>query len=525
MNQALSTLVDSPTSTSSLLAAALVVSLLALFGTLALLRSQRWRAGQLAQALTDAQARLGELQDRDPVTGALTRAGFAHALAAAVTAADAQRKPLCVLVFGLDHFRTVNDAYGMALGDEVLRRVHARLAERQPGVPLARLGGDEFALLVTLDLAASRALCVRLLKALDEPLVCQNQELRMGASVGVAAYPEHGGQSLLLPNARAAMGAAKRAGGGLHAEYEPAMGADLRLHAELMHDLRRAIERRQLELVYQPKVDAHTLQVTAAEALLRWHHPERGLVSPQLFVPLAERHGLMTTIGLWVLEEACRQAAQWRAQGLRMRVAINVSGVQLRQDDLAPQLHAALQRHGLHPERFTVELTETAAMENTTVTRRAIARLGQLGVHMSIDDFGVGESSLASLRRLPAAELKVDRAFITDLETRSDARCIVQAIVQMAHSLEMRVVAEGVETVAQRDLLVSMGCDELQGYLFARPMSASALSLLAAESFAATEGPPQFSASLFGETAPAPLADEAPGPGAPPVTVVPTMRA
>jgi diguanylate cyclase (GGDEF)-like protein len=486
---------------------ALALALAALLCSLALLLWQRLHSGRLQRRLAETQHRLETLQGRDPVTGALTRPGFDKVLAAAVGRADREGLRLCVLVLGLDHFRAVNDAFGLAVGDEVLKRVCGRLVEVLPGVPLARLGGDEFALLLPGELAASRTACNRVLQAVQRPMVCGGHEFRVGSSLGVATYPEHGSMTMMLPNASAAMRVAKEAGGSLHAEYQPSMGSLMRRQAELLHDLRLAVDRRQFELVYQPKVDARSLQVTAAEALLRWHHPQRGLITPDLFIPLAERHGLIATIGQWVLEEACRQAAVWREQGLRMRVAINLSGVQLRQDDLAPRLQAALDRHGLQPGRFTVEITETAAMENTAVTRRALARLGKLGVHMSIDDFGVGESSLAALRRLPAAELKIDRAFVTDLEARSDARSIVQAIVQMAHSLEMRVVAEGVETEAQRDLLVGMGCDELQGYLFARPMTATALSLWAAGDSGDDDTHAEFRASLFNETAPAPLGE------------------
>jgi diguanylate cyclase (GGDEF)-like protein len=455
----------------------------------------RWRARAELRAAT---RRLAALQGQDPVTGLLTRPGFENALAQAATEADRSGRPLVVMVIGLDHFRAVNDAFGMAVGDEVLRRVAHRLAERLPQATLARLGGDEYVLLLDGDLPGARALCAKLLPVLQRPMTCDGHELRVGASIGVAVYPDHGSAALLLGHAYAAMRAVKEAGGGLHAEYEASMGPGMRRQAELLHDLRRAVEKNQLELVYQPKVDARSLQITAAEALLRWHHPMRGVISPEVFVPLAERHGLIGVIGQWVLDEACRQAALWREQGLRMRVAVNLSGYQLRQDDLVPRLQAALGRHGLVPGRFTVEITESVAMENTAITRQAFARLGRLGVHVSIDDFGVGQSSLASLRRLPAQELKIDRAFVTDLDSRSDARTIVQAIVKMAHTLDLRVVAEGVETEAQRDLLVGMGCDELQGYLFARPMSAQALGLWAANDGADDQA--EFRASLFKET-------------------------
>ena len=283
------------------------------------------------------------------------------------------------------------------------------------------------------------------------------------------------------------------------------MGVDMREQAQILSDLRVAVERRQLELVYQPKIDARSLQVTAAEALLRWHHPQRGVVSPAVFIPVAERHGLIGAIGDWVIEEACRQAAEWRTMGLRMRVAVNLSGYQMRQHDLVDRIEQSLARHRIVPSRFTCEITESVAMEDTRITQQAFERLGRAGVHVSIDDFGTGYSSLASLRRLPAAELKIDRAFVSDLASSADARSITSAIVQMAHTLELRVVAEGVETEAQRDLLVAMGCDELQGFLFAKPMSAKSLALWASDEEPEEDG--MFRASLFEETAAAPLSD------------------
>jgi EAL domain-containing protein (putative c-di-GMP-specific phosphodiesterase class I) len=243
--------------------------------------------------------------------------------------------------------------------------------------------------------------------------------------------------------------------------------------------------------------------VTAAEALLRWQHPRRGYISPDVFIRLAERHGLISTIGRWVIDEACQQAAAWRDRGLRMRIAINISGHQLRQDDLVDHIEAALRRHAIPPRRMTCEITESVAMEDTRQTHAAFERLRAAGLHVSIDDFGTGHSSLASLRRLPAAELKIDRAFVTDLAGSGHARSIVQAVIQMAHTLGLRVVAEGVETEAQRDALVEMGCDELQGYLFAKPMSATALALWAEGDGDAPA--PDFRPSLFDLTQPAEL--------------------
>jgi EAL domain-containing protein (putative c-di-GMP-specific phosphodiesterase class I) len=330
----------------------------------------------------------------------------------------------------------------------------------------------------------------------------------MGASVGVAVDDRRVAGSRrgrLLADAAQAMRGVKLGGGGAMAFLDMVRGADMRERAELLQDLHHAVERGELELYFQPKIDARSLQVTAAEALLRWQHPKRGLIGPALFVPLAERHGMIDAIGRWVIAEACRQAGIWRERGLRMRVAVNISGHQLRREDLVPFIERCLQRHGIPASRMTCEITESVAMEDTDLTRRAFERLRRAGLHVSIDDFGTGHSSLAALRRLPAAELKIDRAFVTDLDLGETARPIIQAVVQMAHTLGLRVVAEGVETERQRDALVSLGCDELQGYLFAKPMTASALAMWADTDTGSNDsGGPRnsFRASLFDATAP-----------------------
>jgi len=284
------------------------------------------------------------------------------------------------------------------------------------------------------------------------------------------------------------------------------MSADLREQTLLVADLRQAIEQGQLELYFQPKVDARTLHITAAEALLRWHHPTRGHVSPAVFIPLAERNGLIGTIGNWVIEEACRVAGHWRELGLRMRVAVNISGYQMRQDDLVERIQEALHRYHLQPGRFTCEITESVAMEDTKGTQQTFEKMRSIGLHVSIDDFGTGYSSLATLRRLPASELKVDRAFVSDLAESEDARSIANSIIGLAKALNLKVVAEGVETQQQCDLLMKMGCDELQGYLFSRPIPAAEMERLALVAPSERRGP-GFSDSLFNATVVADLVE------------------
>jgi len=435
----------------------------------------------------------------DVISGLPGRPAFERALEDAAQQADRVQGALVMAYLDIDHFRLVNEAYGHATGDRLLKALPARLRQAVPTLMAAmRNAGDEFALLLPGGHEQAQDAARRLREVLRQPFVIDGHELRIDASIGLALYPQHGSAPRLLMQAAAAMRAVKQAGGGGHAEFEASMGVDMRQRAELLRDLRQAVAQQRLQLVYQPKVDAGTLEVTAAEALLRWHDPQRGVVPPAVFVPLAEKNGLIGDIGRWVVDEACRQAAQWRAAGLRMRVAINVSGHQLRTDGWVEHLCGSLRRHGVPPERFTCEITESVAMEDTAVTRAAFERLREAGVHVSIDDFGTGQSSLAALRKLPAAELKIDRSFITDLETSADARAIVSTIVRMGHRLQLRVVAEGVETEAQRDALQSMGCDELQGFLFAKPLSATALALWADGGGGPCD--PGFRESLFQET-------------------------
>jgi len=431
-------------------------------------------------------------------------AGDRRAIGIPAEAPAAADCSLVVLFINLDNFRLVNETHGYPVGDQIIRAAAERICAAAGDRPVAaRLGVDEFLLLHRGDLVSACALATRLCAELGRDYeVAGHGLVSLGCSIGLAGHPVHGSRSRLIAHAGSAMQAVKRAGGGGHMVFEPQMALDQRLQAELLTDLRQAVARGQFELYYQPKVDARTLKVTAAEALLRWHHPTRGIVSPALFIPMAERSGLIGQIGNWVIEDACRQAAEWRDQGLRMRVAINLSAYQMRQDDLVDRIEGALARHQLRPERFTVEITESVAMEDTQVTQRSFERLRQAGVHVSIDDFGVGQASLSYLRRLPAAELKIDASFVRDVASRDDARAIVDAVVKLSHALGLKVVAEGVETTAQRDALVTLGCDELQGYLFAKPMSAKALCTWAQLDNGTQAHPTSFSDSLFQETRP-----------------------
>jgi diguanylate cyclase len=452
----------------------------------------------------------GSLTGASSVPGLLAGDRVGQALDEAVARCDREAGSLCLLLINLDNLQAVNDGYGHLQTDLLIAEAAGRLHHLAGAdIQLARMGGVEFLMLVHADLPTACDLAATLCRALARPYpVPGRTDVVLTCSIGLAAYPIHGARPRLVGHAGMAMRQVKQAGGGGYMVFDLKMAVDLREQAELLADLRQAVVRGELELYYQPKVDARNLQITAAEALLRWHHPKRGMISPAVFIPLAERHGLISAIGNWVIDDATRQAAAWRALGLRMRVAINISAYQMRQDDLVDRLEAALARHNLQPGRFTCEITESVAMEDTQVTQRSFERLRRAGLHVSIDDFGVGQASLSYLRRLPAAELKIDASFVQDLGIggtgKDDARAIIGAVVELAHALGLRVVAEGVETERQRDMLVQLQCDELQGFLFAKPMSAKQLAVWA--QLADERPPPQavnFRDSLFMDTLPA----------------------
>jgi diguanylate cyclase len=441
------------------------------------------RNAVLASSLSEANRRLRDLALADPLTRLPNRLLFEEKLSDALERVGTEPGSLAVLFIDLDGFKPINDSFGHVAGDAVLREVGRRLQGlARHSDTVARVGGDEFLLMAERpgsDLGASQV-SQRVLQAINKPYMLPNGvEVNLSCSVGIAMYPEHGPAAKLLANADAAMYAAKRAGGSTYAFFEPSMEQDARNQLELQHDLRTALDRGELELYYQPKIDGRSGQITGVEALVRWHHPTRGLVMPGLFIPVAERFGLIGALGNWVIDESCRQLRAWLDQGLRMRVSVNLSVHQLRQEDLVARIRRAVEVNDIDASLLTFEITESAAMEDTLVTMRCFDHLTRVGATVSIDDFGTGYSSLAYLRKLPARQLKIDRSFVMDLDQSSDALAVVDAVIKLAHALGLRVVAEGVETERQRDVLLSLSCDELQGYLFAKPMSASRLTLWA----------------------------------------------
>ena len=466
-------------------------------------------AGSLELANAELQAVNEELRQRafiDPLTRLCNRPLFEDRLQHALLLfernlehAGAIGPPkVAVLFVDLDGFKPVNDTLGHAAGDTLLKEVAARLrTAARSSDTVARIGGDEFVVLMegVVGVSDCAALARRVLEALGRSFEIAGRQVTISGSVGVAIHPDNGHRDKLLAHADAAMYAAKEPGGNTFALFEPHMEAAAHDQLSLQNDLRRAIELGQLQLHYQPKVDARRGQIRGVEALVRWDHPERGFIGPAVFIPVAERFGLITAIGNWVIDEACRQLEEWADEGVRMRVAVNFSVHQLRDKNLVGRIGTALERHHVEPSQFMCEITESIAMEDVRTTRSSFEELAKIGVFLAIDDFGTGYSSLSYLRQLPARQLKIDRSFIDDIEESADARAIVGAIIQVARSLNLTVVAEGVETEGQRDLLIDMGCDELQGYLYARPMSAG--SLLAWITGRERAGPVEFSPSVW----------------------------
>ncbi|WP_140627152.1 putative bifunctional diguanylate cyclase/phosphodiesterase [Methylibium rhizosphaerae] len=457
---------------------------------------------RMAASLRRANEELQRIAFKDPLTGLPNRLVFEDRLRNAVARCEREQTRVAVLFVDLDGFKPINDSFGHGSGDEVLREVGRRLGllARQADT-VARVGGDEFLLLLEggqLDEAAAALVAKRTLQALNQPYVLSDREVHLSCSIGIVFHPDHGSHHKLIAHADAAMYAAKRAGGSTYCFFEARMDAGSRDQVELQRDLRRALDHGELELYYQPKIHGVSGQVTGAEALMRWHHPTRGMVPPGVFIPIAERFGLIGVLGNWVIDESARQMRLWLDGGLRMRVSINLSVHQLRQEELSGRLRQALDRHRVDAALLTCEITESVAMDDAQPTLRALERLAATGVQLSIDDFGTGYSSLSYLRRMPAGQLKIDRSFVSDLEHSSDARAIVDAVVRLAHALGLKVVAEGVETTAQQELLLELGCDELQGYLYARPMPAKALTLWAMDDAPQAPGSMAFRPSLFG---------------------------
>ena len=438
----------------------------------------RYQQAQLVSSLKQAHTDLAVAAQRDTLTGLLNRAGFEQHLGEVLQAVgesgEVPSTRLAVMRINLDGFRALVNTYGHALGDNLLRQVAKRLLVlvRNTDAP-ARGDGEEFLLLLRSmpDQHAVAQLAHRIGLAVSQPCVVNGEDVTITCSIGIALYPDSVTVHQLIGHANDAMLAASKSGGGVYCLHEPGMDISGAQQVEMQRDLRYAIQRGELMLHFQPKLDAAASTLVGVEALLRWTHPQRGPVSPVDFIPVAERFGLIGELGQWVLNEACRHMRLWLDAGLNIPVAVNMSAHQLREHDLEIRVRAALARHAIPADMLILEITESVAMDDIEASLRVFDMLDRIGVKLSIDDFGTGYSSLSYLRRLPARQLKIDRSFVRDLDHSPDAQAIVEAVVRLSHALGMTVVAEGVETEAQRQVLVKLACDELQGFLFGRPMA------------------------------------------------------
>ncbi len=443
-------------------------------------RQMHLRTHHLAHSLAQANEELVQAALHDPLTRLPNRVLLQDRIEQAIEKARRKQERFAVMFLDLDGFKRINDAFGHQAGDallaEVATRVRALLRSQDT---LSRLGGDEFVLVVpTTDPEDAAVVAQRIIDALVSPIQVQGVELQVTASIGIAVYPSDGTRERdLMAHADAAMYHTKDNGRNGYTFFAPSMNVSAHKQLKVLNDLRRAIDRNELVLHYQPKFAAPDYRLAGVEALLRWQHPELGLLSPAAFIPLAERSGLIIALGEWVLEEACRQMRAWQDGGRGVpSVAVNLSPLQFSSPTLVTMVRDVLARHRLDPSCLTLEITETTAMRDAETSLDILDQLTLMGVHIAIDDFGTGYSSLLYLKRLPASELKIDRAFIRDLESNPEDAAIVASIVALGKTLNLRVVAEGVETAGQREHLRRLGCDIYQGYLLGRPMEAERIA-------------------------------------------------
>ena len=461
------------------LATVVIIVTLAVFAIALVLSMLDAHAARLSDSLHQAHDELLKLALHDSLTQLPNRLLFADRLEQRISECRHSQDSFALLFLDLDGFKIINDAHGHHTGDRLLAQVAQRIKELLGANDCAsRFGGDEFVLaLAPGEQAQTSAFAERLLASLAQPYAWEHHSLHVTASIGIAVYPQDG-TSLheLTLNADAAMYHAKKRGRNDYDFFDSAMNANAHQQFLLQQELCHALERGEFSLHYQPKYDAQEGKVVGAEALLRWHHPLHGAISPASFLPLAEKSRLIIAIGNWVLDEACRQMSHWRAAGHHdWSVAVNLSTIQLASPGLLEEVEASLRRHRLEARHLTLEITESTAMENAEESLIILNRLAQLGIGISIDDFGTGYSSLLYLKRFPACELKIDKGFVTTLEQTNEDATIISAIIALGQALGMRVVAEGVETDRQRALLTALGCDTLQGYLLGRPMPAEQL--------------------------------------------------
>jgi diguanylate cyclase (GGDEF)-like protein/PAS domain S-box-containing protein len=436
----------------------------------------------LEQELRELAAQREHDAMHDPLTGLANRRRLFARLEETTECARAAKEKLALLLIDLDHFKELNDTLGHQAGDRLLREIGPRLEAGVPGADLvARVGGDEFAVLMPIGTTAEQAetIAERLSRAIEEPFRFQGLTLLVRASVGIAMFPEHGRDvETLMQRADIAMYSAKGRGVG-HEVYSASRDGHSRARLALIGELPDAIESGQIVVHYQPKFDLETGRIAGAEALVRWEHPQFGLLGPGAFLPLAEQTGLMRPLTLRVLNDALEQCARWREEGLKLPVAVNLGAPNLLDLGLPVDVQHLLEKWDVDPAMLQLEITETIVAADPVRVIEIMNRLGKLGISLSLDDFGTGSSSLAYLRELPVQELKIDKSFVLGMDEDPEAGTIVQTIVELAHNLGLRAVGEGIETEEAYQMLAASGCDYGQGFLMGRPMPAAELSALA----------------------------------------------
>jgi diguanylate cyclase (GGDEF)-like protein len=438
------------------------------------------RARIQAQRLEQANAKLQHQATHDALTGLPNRLLFIDRLGREIAHAERDGHIFAILVVDLDRFKVINDTLGHAAGDQLLNEIAGRLSTAiRSADTVARTGGDEFLLLLTdiREAPDAAVIATKIISELEKSISIRGTEVHISASIGISMYPHDGSDSdTLVAHADEAMYFAKQAGRNSFKFFSPGMSVFSRERLDLESELRRALPMKQFEVHYQPKIDIATGRMNSVEALLRWRHPTRGLVGPLEFIRIAEETGLMLSIGEWVLREACRQARQWQREGLPfLRISVNISPIHFRQSKFLEIVRSALLDHDLDPQYLEIELTETTVMDHAENSVYILEELSRMGVIVSIDDFGTGYSSMSYLRRFPIDKLKIDRSFISDMTTNSDAASIVKAIISLAHSLRLKVVAEGVETTEQLRQLRELGCDQFQGFYRSAALAPSEL--------------------------------------------------
>ncbi len=430
----------------------------------------------------EAVETIRKLALNDALTGLPNRNLFHQYLSNTLKMGRRLNQPVLLMSLDLDKFKTVNDTYGHAIGDALLMEVAVRIKNdiRETDI-VARLGGDEFGIILPnmKNTEILGQIVSRIIEDISKPFLVARDEIFIGASIGITVFPDDGEElSILLRNADMAMYKAKEEGRNTYRCFAPEMTTRAIQRTKLDQDLRRAIGKSEFVIHYQPIIDIETSRIKGAEALVRWDHPKRGMVLPSDFIPLAEETGLIKQVGLWVLEMACAQAKEWEKTSLsKMDVSVNMSSQQLRLGLSLKHIEKVLSDTGLSPEKLTLEITETLFLDDTEQVIQWLYGVRKMGVQLSVDDFGTGYSSLSYLKRLPINTVKIDRSFIKDLQHDSEEPSLIKAIISMADSLDLKVVAEGVESLDQSRCLARLGCRYMQGYYYGKPMSAGKFPL------------------------------------------------